>query len=46
MGIYRLDRITPDDYMINVSASGYTSQQVVHHISRGKIDELNFSLAV
>ena len=46
MGIYRLDRITPDDYMINVSASGYTSQQVVHHISRGKIDELDFSLAV
>jgi hypothetical protein len=28
MGIYRLDRITPDDYMVNVSASGYTSQQV------------------
>ncbi len=44
LGIYRLDRITPDDYKINVSAAGYTSQSVIHHISRGKIDEVNFKL--
>ncbi len=44
MGIYRLDRIAADDYKINVSAAGYTSQSVIHHISRGKIDEANFKL--
>jgi hypothetical protein len=46
LGIYRLDRVAPDDYVVNVSASGYTSQQVVHRISRGKMDELDFHLAV
>jgi Carboxypeptidase regulatory-like domain len=45
-GIYRLDRVAPDDYVVNVSASGYTSQQVVHRISRGKMNELDFHLAV
>lgn len=45
-GIYRLDRVAPDDYVVNVSASGYTSQQMVHRISRGKMDELDFYLAV
>ena len=46
MGVYRLDRVTPDDYLVNVSATGYIPQQVVHHISRGRIDELDFHLAV
>lgn len=46
MGVYRLDRVTPDDYMVIVSATGYTAQQLVHHISRGRIDELDFHLAV
>jgi len=45
MGAYRLDRVTPDDYMVNVNAPGYTPQQLVHHISRGRIDELDFQLA-
>jgi hypothetical protein len=38
--------VAPDDYVVNVSASGYTSQQRVHRISRGKMDELDFHLAV
>jgi len=36
----------PDDYVANVSAGGYASQQMVHHISQGKIDELDFQLAL
>ncbi|HEY9363030.1 MAG TPA: hypothetical protein VIQ00_07205 [Chitinophagaceae bacterium] len=32
--------------MVLVSATGYTSQQVAHHINRGRIDELNFQLAL
>ena len=45
-GAYRLDHVRAGDYMVIVSASGYTSQQVAHHINRGKIDELNFQLAL
>jgi hypothetical protein len=45
-GVYHPDRVWTDDYVVIVSASGYTSQQVAHHISRGKIDELNFQLAL
>jgi hypothetical protein len=46
MGTYRLVRITPDDYMVVVSAEGYTPHQELHHVSSGKIDELDFHLAV
>jgi hypothetical protein len=46
MGLYRIDRVTPDDYLVNVSADGYTPQQVMHHISRGKMDELDFHLVI
>lgn len=46
MGTYRLARITPDDYMVVVSADGYAPHQELHHISSGKIDELDFHLAV
>lgn len=46
LGAYRLERVIPDDYVVHVSASGYTSQHLVHHISRGKMDELHFHLAV
>ena len=45
MGAYRLDRVMPDDYMVNVSATGYASQQLAYHISRGRIDDLDFQLA-
>jgi hypothetical protein len=45
-GVYHLDHVRTDDYMVIVSATGYTSQQVAHHINRGRIDELNFQLAV
>ena len=45
MGVYRLDRVSPGDYHVNVSAAGYASKTVVHHISSGRIDELDFSLA-
>ena len=43
-GIYHLNRVATADYIVQVSATGYTSQQVAHHISRGKMDELNFQL--
>jgi hypothetical protein len=33
-----------DDYNVVCSAPGYTTQTVMHHISRGKVDELNFVL--
>ena len=46
LGLYRIDRVRPDDYLVNVSANGYTPQQVVHHISRGKMDELDFYLVI
>jgi hypothetical protein len=46
LGRYHLDRVIPDDYLVNVSANGYTPQQVVHHISRGKMDELDFHLVI
>lgn len=46
LGRYRLDRVVPDDYLVNVSADGYTPQQLLHHISRGKMDELDFHLAI
>ena len=46
LGRYRLDHVIPDDYLVNVSANGYTPQQLVHHISRGKMDELDFHLVI
>ena len=46
LGLYHLDRVPPGDYVVNVSADGYTQQQVMHHISRGKIDELDFYLVI
>jgi hypothetical protein len=46
LGRYRLDRVIPDDYLVNVSANGYTPQQLLHHISRGKMDELDFHLVI
>ncbi|MEO8413683.1 MAG: carboxypeptidase-like regulatory domain-containing protein [Ginsengibacter sp.] len=45
MGVYRLDRVSPGDYRVEVSAAGYASTSVVHHISSGRIDELDFQLA-
>ena len=43
-GFYRIDRVFTDDYNVTCSATGYTSKTVVHHITRGRIDELNFVL--
>lgn len=46
LGLYRIDRVTPDDYLLNVNADGYVPQQVMHHISRGRMDELDFHLVI
>ncbi len=46
LGVYRLDSVMPDDYVVHVSTRGYTLQQAVHRISRGKMDVLDFHLAV
>ena len=43
-GSYRIDHVLTDDYNVTCSATGFTTQTVMHHISRGKIDELNFVL--
>lgn len=43
-GSYRLDHVLTDDYNVTCSAADYTAKTVMHHISRGKIDELNFIL--
>jgi hypothetical protein len=44
-GYYHLDRVTPDDYMVVCSANGYASQSKLHHVSRGKIDEIDWELS-
>jgi hypothetical protein len=43
-GYYHLDRVTPDDYMVVCSANGYAQQSKLHHVSRGKIDEMNWEM--
>jgi len=43
-GAYNIDRISTGDYVISVSAPGFTTQTVAHHIVRGKIDEMDFAL--
>lgn len=43
-GFYRLERATPGDYKVSVSADGYNTQTRVLHISRGKIEEVNWDL--
>ena len=43
-GYYRIDRVATNDYNVVCSAPGYTTQTVMHHISRGKVDALNFVL--
>jgi hypothetical protein len=43
-GYYLLDRVQADDYMVVCSANGYTSQSKLHHVSKGRIDEMNWEL--
>ena len=43
-GVYRVERAMPDDYLVVCTVEGYEPKTVMHHISRGKIDELNFVL--
>jgi len=43
-GAYHADRISTGDYTITVTATGFTTQTVIHHIVRGKIDEMDFAL--
>ncbi len=44
-GYYLLDRVPANDYMVVCSANGYTSQSKLHHVSLGKIDEMNWELS-
>ncbi|MEP6467705.1 MAG: carboxypeptidase regulatory-like domain-containing protein [Parafilimonas sp.] len=44
MGYYHLDRVRPDDYMVTCNANGFTVQSKVHHISRGRTDEIDWEL--
>jgi hypothetical protein len=32
----------PDDYLVVCTVEGYEPKAVMHHISRGKIDEVDF----
>jgi len=43
-GYYHLDRVRPDDYMVECSAGGYAPQSKLHHISRGKTDEMDWEM--
>ena len=43
-GYYRIDRVATNDYNVICSAPEYTAQTVKHHITRGKVDALNFVL--
>lgn len=44
-GYYHIERTDPQDYMVECSAEGYTTQTKLHHISRGKTDEMDWELA-
>lgn len=44
LGYYHIDRARPDDYMVECSATGYTTQSKMHHISRGKTDEMDWEM--
>jgi hypothetical protein len=43
-GHYRIDRVKTDDYTVICSAPEHSTQTIKHHITRGRIDELNFVL--
>ena len=43
-GHYRIERVMPDDYYLEISAAGYAGQRLLHHITRGRIDVLNFEM--
>jgi hypothetical protein len=43
-GFYRIDHVLTDDYNVLCNAPGYAAQTMMQHISRGRIDELNFVL--
>ncbi|MEI9933352.1 MAG: carboxypeptidase-like regulatory domain-containing protein [Ferruginibacter sp.] len=43
-GAYHADRISAGDYAVTVSATGFTSQTITHHVLRGKIDEIDFTI--
>lgn len=43
-GKYRLVQVKPDDYVVKVSAPGFAPATLVHHVSRGHIDEIDFQL--
>ena len=45
-GYYRLERVDADDYMVVCNAAGYTSQSKLHHVSRGRIDEMDWMMVV
>jgi hypothetical protein len=44
-GYYHIDRIRADDYMVACSATGYTAQSKLHHISKGRTDEMDWELS-
>jgi hypothetical protein len=44
-GYYLLDRVQADDYMVVCTAAGYASQSKLHHVSKGRIDEMNWELS-
>ena len=43
-GYYRIERIMPGDYEVAVSANSKGTKSKVLHISRGRIEEVNFDL--
>lgn len=43
-GFYHIDRADPQDYMVECSADGYATQTKLHHISRGKTDEMDWEM--
>lgn len=43
-GYYHIDRARPDDYMVACSAAGFTAQSILHHISKGRTDEMDWEM--
>ena len=43
-GYYHLDRVETGDYNVVCTADGYGTQTKLHHISRGKTDEMDWEM--
>ena len=43
-GNYRLEKVRAGDYIIDVTADSYEPATLIHHISKGKIDDHDFVL--